>query len=315
MLLSFSQQCAWNPIRLSITREVIDVMTSAVFDGAMEIASGTASVGTLVKGWRARRRLTQLELALRVGVSTRHLSFVETGRSRPSPELVTALGIELDVPLRERNAMLMAAGHAPRYSHTSFDADAAAAARSAVTRILDAHDPFPGVAVDRGWDVVVHNRAAGVLLSLVSPDLAAPPVNVYRISFHPDGLARYTQNLPEWGAAMMRQLRRDVALTGDSRLERLLEEVSRYPSMTGIDASAEVPDQDLVVPFRISVGGMELALFTTLTTFGTPRDITFDELAIELFYPLDDETRAAVEALSLPATGNQDEDRLRRGRG
>ena len=260
----------------------------------------TASLGTLVKDWRARRRVSQLELAHRVGVSTRHLSFVETGRSKPSPELVTALGIELEVPLREQNTMLMAAGYAPRYPHTSLDAEAAGAARSAVTRILDAHDPFPGVAVDRGWDVIVHNQAAGTLLSLVSPELSVPPVNVYRMSLHPDGLAKHTLNLPEWGAAMLRQLRRDFAVTGDPRLESLLDEISRYPAMSEIEAGIEASGHDLVVPFRVSIGGMELAFFTTLTTFGTPRDITFDELAIELFYPLDAATRAALREAATP---------------
>jgi hypothetical protein len=160
--------------------------------------------------------------------------------------------------------------------------------------MLTAHDPFPGLAVDRGWDVVAHNEAAAVLLSVVPDELAAPPVNVYRLSLHPDGLVRYTRNLVEWGSAMLRQLERDLATTADPRLAALLAEVRGYPAMAEIQPAPLPPTTRLLVPFEITIGGIDLAFFTTITTFGTPRDITFEELAIELFYPMDEATRSAL---------------------
>src|SRR5436309_6248083 len=160
-----------------------------------------------MREWRTRRRRSQLDLSLDVGVSTRHLSFVETGRSRPSPELVLALADHLDVPLRERNTMLLAAGYAPRYSQTSLDDSAMARVRASLQRMLDAHDPYPGVVIDRQWNVVLANRAAGALTVGLPAELAGPPLNVYRVCLHPDGLAARTLNFAEWANYLLRQLR------------------------------------------------------------------------------------------------------------
>jgi transcriptional regulator with XRE-family HTH domain len=230
-------------------------------------------------------------LALDVGVSTRHLSFVETGRSRPSPELVLALAHHLDVPLRERNALLLAAGYAPRYSQIALDDPAMDHVRSSIQRMLDAHNPYPGVAIDRQWNVTIANRAAMLLADGLPPSVLGPPLNVYRLCLHPDGLARRTTNFTDWASYLLQQLRRSIVLTGDPVLEALLVEVSNYPNVsqiapfTSIDRSDEPP---LLVPFRMSTPDGELCLFTTLTTFGTPLDVTLDELAIELFFPAND---------------------------
>ena len=256
----------------------------------------TAPVGTLIKEWRGRRRRSQMDLALDAGVSARHLSFVETGRSRPSPELVLALADHLDVPLRERNALLLAAGYAPRYRETPLSDPAMGRVRSSLQQVLDAHDPYPGLVLDRAWNVVLANAASTALLSGLPPELAAP-VNVFRAGLHPDGLAAVTGNFDEWGAYLVRQLRRLVALTGDSELRALEAEVSRYPTVTALamaDDGSQWADPPLLVRCELTLDGVDLALFTTLTTFGTPRDVTLDELAIELFYPADDATEAVL---------------------
>jgi transcriptional regulator with XRE-family HTH domain len=252
------------------------------------------TVGALLRDWRQRRRLSQMDLALSVNVSTRHLSFVETGRSRPSPELVLALAEGLDVPLRERNTLLLAAGYAPRYPVRPWEDAAMEPARDAVQRMLDAHDPYPGVVVDRAWNIVLANKAAGAITAGLPDHLLGPPPNVYRLSLHPEGLAERTLNFPEWAAHLLHQLGRSVALTGDPALAALEAEVRAYPGVAeavGSLSASPLERVPLLVPFRLDLGnGQELSLFTTLTTFGTPRDVTLDELAVELFYPADDES-------------------------
>ncbi|MCU1430847.1 MAG: Transcriptional regulator, Cro/CI family [Actinomycetia bacterium] len=248
-----------------------------------------------------------MDLALEVGVSPRHLSFVETGRSRPSPELVLAIADRLEVPLRERNTLLLAAGYAPRYTHRSLDDLALRQIRASLQRMLDAHDPYPGVVIDRQWNVVLANRAAGALTTALPPELAGPPLNVYRACLHPDGLAALTLNFNEWATYLLGQLRRSVALTADPELDQILAEVSRYPNVAVLATSPELPadDPQLLIPLRLEVGGRELSMFTTLTTFGTPRDVTLDELAVELFFPADESSetllRAAADAPSARA--------------
>jgi transcriptional regulator with XRE-family HTH domain len=260
----------------------------------------TVTVGTLVRDWRARRRRSQMDLALEVGVSTRHLSFVETGRSRPSPELVLSIADHLDVPLRERNTLLLAAGYAPRYEERALDDPSMRHAVASIERMLDAHDPYPGVLIDRQWNIVRANRAATALTTGLPAALLAPPLNVYRICLHPDGLATRTLNFPEWAGYLLDQLRRSVVLTADPALEQLDAEVRAYPSVTELeDASSRrgTPDEPpLLVPLRLAAGDEELSLFTTLTTFGTPRDVTLEELAVELFFPADDRTAAILRA-------------------
>jgi transcriptional regulator with XRE-family HTH domain len=251
-------------------------------------------VGPLVRHWRHRRSRSQLDVAYSVGVSPKHLSFVETGRSTPSPELIEAIAIDLDIPLRDRNALLLAAGFAPRYHRTSLDDPAMAPVRDSLRRILDAHDPNPGLVVDRQWNVVLANRAAGAFGAIVPPALAGPPLNVFRASLHPDGLAPHTVNFADWATYLLDQLHRLVLLTADPGLVELQAEVSSYPNVRelrerhGRPGRGEVPD--VLVPWRLRLGDVELSMFTTMTTFGTPRDITLDELAVELFFPNDPQT-------------------------
>jgi transcriptional regulator with XRE-family HTH domain len=260
----------------------------------------------MVRDWRIRRRRSQMDLALDVGVSPRHLSFVETGRSRPSPELVLALADRLEVPLRERNVLLLSAGYAPRYPETSLDAAAMARVRAALQRLLDSHDPYPGVVIDRLWNVVLANEAAALLAQGLPDHLVDPTMNVFRVCLHPDGLASRILNFEEFGFYLLAQLYRSAVLTGDAELQRLADEVSQYPNVIGLGEwrrTAAADEPTLLVPLRLDVGGAELSLFTTLTTFGTPQDITLAELAVELFFPADEETDALLRgARALPHT-------------
>ncbi len=260
-----------------------------------------AKVGVLLRSWRERRRISQLELALSVGVSARHLSFVETGRSRPSPELLVALARGLDIPLRECNTLLLAAGHAPRYPSRPLEDAALAPAREAVQRLLDLHDPYPGIAIDRMWNIVAANTAAAALVADLPDELTGPPMNVYRACLHPDGLASRTVNFDEWSGYLLQQLRRTIATTDDPAVIALEAEVRGYPGVA--DAATRRPTAlsgaPLLVPWELRMApGQRLSLFTTLTTFGTPRDVTLDELAVELFYPADD---SSAVLLSRPA--------------
>jgi transcriptional regulator with XRE-family HTH domain len=251
-----------------------------------------ATVGVLLREWRTRRRVSQLDLSLSVGVSARHLSFIETGRSRPSPEMVLALAEGLDVPLRERNTLLLAAGFAPRYQSRPLEDGALSPARDAVQRLLDAHDPYPGIVIDRAWNIVGTNAAASALTAGLPEHLLGPPPNVYRLSLHPDGLAARTLNFPEWAGYLLHQLKRTIALTGDPALRELEEEVRGYPGVAAARAWSSPPDKaSLLVPVELDAGGgRRLSMFTTLTTFGTPLDVTLAELAVELFYPADAES-------------------------
>jgi len=253
---------------------------------------GGERVGVLVKEWRNRRRRSQLDLAVEVGVSSRHLSFVETGRSRPSPELILAIARQLDVPLRERNTMLLAAGHAPRYSHTPIDGPEMAPVRRAVQRLLDTHDPYPGVAVDRQWNVILTNQAATFLMADLPAHVLSPQPNVFRVCLHPDGLATRTLNFEEWAGYLLKQMRRTIRITGDKALRSLEEEVLSYDNIRrlGERPANHEEDPELLVPFRLAHGDAELSLLTTLTSFGTPQDVTLDELVVELFYPADEPT-------------------------
>ena len=261
-----------------------------LIDHSYSEAMARPPVSELLRDWRTRRRRSQMDLALDVGVSTRHLSFVETGRSRPSPELILAIAHHLDVPLRERNGLLLAAGYAPRFSQRSLDDPGMAHLRASVQRMLDAHDPYPGVVIDRQWNVAMVNRAGVMLADGLPTAVLGPPLNVYRLCLHPDGLARRTTNFTEWATYLLGQLRRSITLTGDSALTALLAEVTSYPNVAQIAPLLDIDQQDdppILVPFRMATPLGELSLFTTLTTFGTPLDVTIDELAIELFFPAD----------------------------
>lgn len=266
---------------------------------------GQAQVGEMLRGWRNRRRRSQLDLASDVGVSTRHLSFVETGRSRPSPELVLVVAEHLEVPLRDRNRLLLAAGYAPRYRERSIDDPSMVQVRSSLQRMLDAHDPYPGVVVDRQWNVVLLNQAALLLIDGIPGHLLDPQVNVFRVCLHPEGLAARTPNFDEWATYLLHQIRRTVELTGDPGLVDVEGEVRSYPNVADLldrrghgagPAGSFDEEPPLLVPVQLEVDGTALSMFTTLTTFGTPRDITLEELCVELFFPADEATEAALRS-------------------
>jgi transcriptional regulator with XRE-family HTH domain len=290
-----------------MTSQVTAVTTRATYRGRVDLSPAAtpdavpgASFGGLLRAWRGRRRLSQQELSLAADVSARHLSFLETGRSRPSREMVLSLAEHLDVPLRERNELLTAAGFAPLYPRRDLGEPEMRAVRAAVDRVLASHAPWPAVAVDRRWDLVAANPPALVLAGAAAPALLVPPINVYRLTLHPEGLAPLLVNLPEVAHHLVDRLRRDVAATGDADLAALLAEVTRYPTVRGLP-SAIGPSGGVVVPFRLRHPSGELAMFTTVTTFGTPADVTVAELALELFYPLDEVTAGRLDALTRAA--------------
>ncbi|MGZ6640403.1 MAG: helix-turn-helix domain-containing protein [Solirubrobacteraceae bacterium] len=254
------------------------------------------SIGPLLRDWRTRRHLSQMDLALEAGVSTRHLSFLETGRARPSQEMLLRLAEELQVPLRERNRLLLAAGFAPRYEERSLEDPEMAPIAAAVELVLRGHDPYPALAVDHGWALVAHNDAARMLMAALPEELLAPPVNVLRASLHPDGLAPRIRNLAEWRDHLLERLRRQIALTGDPALQTLFDELAGYPVP---DPGAELlARNDVVVPLRLESEVGELTFFSTVTTFGTPVDITVEELMIESFFPADEATADALRELA-----------------
>lgn len=256
--------------------------------------------GSLLRAWREKRRLSQLTLALEAGVSARHLSFIETGRARPSAELLLAVAEELDMPLRERNKLLLAAGFAPRYSETGIGSPDLAAVQGALSRLLDAHDPYPGVALDRHWNVVLANQAAGRLMVALPPELLQKPLNIFRASLHPQGFAAITLNFDEWGSYLLSELNKLVAASTDPATLALAEEVAAYPNVKALKArqvNVVEASHPLLIPCVINLGGARLSLFTTLATFGSPRDVTLAELTVELFYPADAATEKVLRAV------------------
>jgi transcriptional regulator with XRE-family HTH domain len=263
----------------------------------MNQAVAAMSVGPLLRDWRRRRHLSQLDLALDAGVSARHLSFVETGRARPSAEMVLHLAERLGVPLRERNRLLLAAGHAPVFEQRDLDDPEMTPIRQALQLILDGHDPFPAVVVDAGWEMVAANRAVGLLTEGVAPELLAPPLNVLRVSLHPSGLAPRIANLGEWRAHLLERLERQITLTADPALKSLLDELLGYPGPAAPARSGGVPaGHDLAVPLRLRTDAGDLAFISTIATFGTAVEVTASELSIESFFPADRRTADAVWA-------------------
>jgi len=262
--------------------------------------TSTPHVGDYLREWRQRRRMSQMDLALEADISTRHLSFLETGRSQPSREMVMLLAEKLDMPLRERNIMLVSAGYAPIYSERSLDDPALASMRQAVDLVLKGHDPYPALAVDRHWSLVSANDALVSLIGDVDPALMKPPVNVLRLSIHPAGLARRIVNFTEWRNHLIHRLHRQVDATGDATLAALIEELRSYPTP---DAAARSPRAShdyagIVVPLQLMTEEGVLTLFSTITIFGTPVDVTLSELAIEAFFPADPETAGALGRLA-----------------
>ena len=253
------------------------------------VTPGPASFGDHLRTWRQQRHLSQLELADEADISTRHVSFMETGRTNPSRDMVLRLCERLAIPLRERNALLVAAGYAPMYRERALDDPALAAARQAVELVLKGHEPCPAIALDRCWNVVAANRAAQALLAAhVSPELLAPPVNVFRLSLHPDGLASGIANLAQWRHHLFERLRQQIHATADPALLALQAELLEYPAPEESPPLVMAGEMlGVVMPFCFeSVHGM-LSLISTTTIFGTPVDVTLQELAVESFFPAD----------------------------
>jgi transcriptional regulator with XRE-family HTH domain len=249
-------------------------------------------VGELLRSWRLRRNLSQQALANGSAVSTRYLSFIETGRACPSREMVMHLAERLEVPLRDRNDLLFAAGYAPIYPERPLDSAEMLPVRRALERFLEAHEPYPALIVDRHWNLVAANRAVAILTEGVAPELFEPPANVFRIALHPNGMAPRILNLAEWSSYLLRRVQRQAAITGDRELELLYDELASYP---GVDPDGPVSDpSDGILMHRLRLRGRELTFFSTVTSFGTATDITLAELAIEAFYPADDQSAALL---------------------
>jgi transcriptional regulator with XRE-family HTH domain len=250
----------------------------------------TPTFGSLMRTWRQRRRLSQLDLAIEAGVSPRHVSFVETGRSTPSRAMVLRLAAVLDVPLREQNQLLLAAGLAPIYGERALDDPDMAAVRAGIERVLKAYNPFPCVVVDRNWQIVQANPGAGVLLEGVAPHLLERP-NALRLALHPEGLAPRIRNLAQWRHHLVERLRRENAVCGSAALSALLAEIDSYPG--GSDDTGDLGG--IAVPLELyTPDGRLLTFLSTVTTFGTALDLTAAELSIEAFLPADDATAAAL---------------------
>ncbi len=252
-------------------------------------------VGEHLRAWRTRRRMSQMDLALEADISTRHLSFVETGRAQPSREMLLHLAEQLDIPLRERNVVLVAAGFAPMFPERRLDDPHLAAARRAVDVILKAHEPYPALVVDLRWNLVAANAAIEPLLAGVAPELLAGQPNVMRLSLHPDGLAPRIANLGEWRAHALERLRRQVELTADPGLADLIEEIRGYPQPPAPDRRPE-DYGNVAIPFQLLAGDTLLSFLGTTTVFGTPVDITLSELTLETFFPADAATADALRA-------------------
>jgi transcriptional regulator with XRE-family HTH domain len=254
-------------------------------------------VGDHLREWRLRRRMSQLDLACEAEISTRHLSFVETGRSLPSREMILHLAEQLDIPMRERNVLLVAGGYAPLFPERALAAPELKAAREAIDLLLEGQKPYPAFALDRHWNIAASNSALPELYEGVDPALLAPPVNAMRLSLHPDGLAPRILNLSEWRGHLLSRLRRQIDLTADPALIALLDEVQAYGKGLSLAHPSPTPT-DMVIPFRIRITAGVLTFFSTTMVFGTPVEVTLSELALESFFPADAETAAIVRSLT-----------------
>jgi transcriptional regulator with XRE-family HTH domain len=253
-------------------------------------ASADPGFGSLLRAWRGRRSLSQLELSLESRISARHLSFLETGRSKPSREAVVRLAETLQVPLRERNALLLAAGYAPLYPERQLSSEEMEPVRAALDRFMRAHEPYPALVVNRRHELITANDALSALTAGCAPELLEPPANAIRIALHPRGMAARTINLGEWSAHLLGRLRREAAITGDPGLETLYAEVAAYPGVERELPADAAPGSALAVPLRLREGERELSFISTLATFGSAVDVTLAELSVEAFYPANAET-------------------------
>jgi transcriptional regulator with XRE-family HTH domain len=268
--------------------------------GVTTVTAPLPAFGGLLRNWRQTRRVSQLELSSVSGVSSRHLSFIETGRAKPSRAMVLRLAEELGVPLRERNALLQAAGYAPEYAETPFDAPEMAAVRDAIDTVLRGHLPYPALVFDSTWRLVRANDAVSIFTDGLPPWLTGPDANTMRITLHPAGLAPDLVDHALVRTRFLRRIRRQAAATGDARLAALAEECAAFAHP---DAPDETPGEpDIVMPFRVRREGRVLSLFSAIATFGTAADLTVAELSIETFFPADADTAAFLtERASVPA--------------
>ncbi|AME24402.1 MULTISPECIES: helix-turn-helix domain-containing protein [Burkholderiaceae] len=255
-------------------------------------AVSAVPIGTLIKHWRERRRMSQLLLANEAEISSRHLSFIETGRASPSRAMVLRLAEYLDVPLRERNQLLTAAGFAPVFRERSLEDQSMAPARLAVEQVLKGHDPYPALAIDRHWNLISANGAVAALVASADPALLEPPVNVLRLSLHPNGLASKIANLGQWRRHLLERLDGQIRVSGDVQLIALRDELSSYPGASNEDRTME---SSIAIPFVLNTTAGRLSFITTTLVFGTPVDVTLSELAIEMFFPADEATAAALK--------------------
>ena len=257
----------------------------------MTPASTRSGAGDLLREWRNRRRMSQLDLALEANVSARHLSFIETGRAKPSREMVLTLADHLQVPLREQNALLLAAGFAPVFTEVDLEDERMSPVRGALDSILKGHEPYPAVIVDRQWEIVASNAPAGLLLDGVPDELVSPPANALRITLHPDGLAPRILNFDQWSGHLVTRLHRQALLSQDPALAELERELLAYPGVEPSSGIAE-PEEMLFVPLRLQLPNETLlSLFSTVATFGTALDVTLEELSIEAFFPADEASK------------------------
>lgn len=247
----------------------------------------THPVGALLRQWRQRRRLSQLDLACDAEISTRHLSFVETGRAQPSREMLLHLAEQLDIPLRERNRLLAAAGYAPLFPQRTLDDPALAGARQAIEQLLKAHEPNPALAIDRQWNLLAANGAVMALIAGASPALLAPPLNVLRLTLHPEGLAPRIVNFGQWRAHLLERLLYDIEVSGDGELQALYDELAAYPAPPVTDP---LPTDGVLVPLQLDTPLGVISFISTITVFGTPVDVTLSELALETLFPADPES-------------------------
>ncbi|GAB2892946.1 helix-turn-helix transcriptional regulator [Streptomyces deserti] len=267
---------------------------------ASSAVSTAQGVGPLLRAWRERRRVSQLELALRADSSARHISFIETGRSRPSEEMVLRLAEHLDVPVRERNALLLAAGYAPRYPETPLDDPALGALREGIERLISGYEPYPALVVDATYNVVAANRGVMMLLDGIPEQLLTPPLNAMRLTLHPRGLAPRIRNLREWRGHLLAQMERQIALHRSAPLRALYEEVAAYPVPEAGPGQADEPADPVpyfALPMHIEHEGRTLSFISSISTFNTPMDVTVAELAIETLLPADPATVKYLQSL------------------
>lgn len=279
---------------------IVGAMNTAALDRPPPAPPPNAPVGDLLRHWRQHRRWSQLDLATEAEVSTRHLSCVETGRALPSREMLLRLSERLEVPLRERNQLLTAAGYAPMYRERPLADPTMQPAYAAVQRVLHAHDPYPALAVDRHWNLVAHNRAAGAFMVGLPAELLVPPVSVLKVSLHPRGLAPRIANFPAWREHLFERLAHQVKASGDASLAALAEELRALPLPEGISDTTPAPRGvvDIAVPLQLHSPAGLLSFISTITVFGTPVEVTLSELAIEAFFPADEATARALAVIA-----------------